>query len=73
MPTEGNGPTIKQQHMTNKPAYLRPRDAANHICTSLSSIYRLMQNKQLKSYKINGTRLIKVADLENLIEAGASA
>jgi hypothetical protein len=30
-----------------------------------------MTSKQLKSYKINGTRLIKVADLENLVEANA--
>jgi excisionase family DNA binding protein len=57
--------------MTHKPAYLRPSEAANYISTSLSSIYRLMTSKQLKSYKINGTRLIKVADLENLVEANA--
>lgn len=57
--------------MTHKPAYLRPLEAANYISTSLSSIYRLMHSKQLKSYKINGTRLIKIADLENLVEANA--
>jgi hypothetical protein len=31
-----------------------------------------MQAKQLKSYKVNGTRLIKVADLESLVEANAA-
>jgi excisionase family DNA binding protein len=58
--------------MTHKPAYLRPLEAAAYISTSLSSIYRLMTTKQLRSYKINGTRLIKVADLENLVEANAA-
>ena len=61
-----------RNNMTNKPAYLRPLEAAAYISTSLSSIYRLMQAKQLKSYKVNGTRLIKVADLESLVEANAA-
>ena len=61
----------QKQPMTRKAAYLRPLEAAEYISTSLSSIYRLMQSKQLKSYKINGTRLIKVAELESLIEANA--
>jgi excisionase family DNA binding protein len=55
--------------MNNKPTYLRPQAAADYISSSLSSIYRLMQSKQLKSYKMNGTRLIKVSDLDALIEA----
>ena len=53
---------------TPKPGYMRPKDAAKYLSVTLSTVYRLMSSKQLKSYKVGGARILKVSDIDALVE-----
>jgi excisionase family DNA binding protein len=55
---------------TPKPGYLRPKDAATYLSVNMSTIYRLMSSKKLKSYKVGGARILKVSDIDALVESG---
>ena len=54
-----------------KSAYLRPEGAATYISVTRSTIYRHIEEGRLRSYLVGGTRLIKISDLDKLVEAGA--
>ncbi len=54
-----------------KTAYLRPEGAATYISVTRSTIYRHIEEGRLRSYLVGGTRLIKISDLDALVEAGA--
>lgn len=50
--------------------YLRPREAANYCSVSMQTLYNWMNKGILKSYIIGGTRLLRVSDIDAMIEAG---
>lgn len=54
------------------PKYLRPEQAAQYISATRAFIYSLLKEKKLKSHTVGRARLIKVADLESLVEANAA-
>jgi excisionase family DNA binding protein len=58
---------------TNHNTYLRPAEAAEYARVNRATIYRWMGAKKLKSYLVGGTRLFKASDIDQLIEAGATA
>jgi len=53
----------------NTPTYLRPKEAAIRISVTPAFIYKLLKQGQLKSYGLGRTRLIKVIDLDTLVES----
>jgi excisionase family DNA binding protein len=52
--------------------YLNPKRSAEYAGLSVTGLYRAMQANALRSYKVNGRRLIKIADLEAFVEAQPS-
>ncbi len=57
-----------------KPGYLRPKDAATYLSVTLSTIYRLISSKKLKSRKEpGGAMVVKAADVDSLIERNCQA
>jgi excisionase family DNA binding protein len=54
---------------TPKPGYMRPDEAAVYLSVSMTSIYRLMKSKELKSYLVGGSRILKISDIDALVEA----
>jgi excisionase family DNA binding protein len=52
-----------------KPAYLRPEDAAAYASIGLRTLYRWIECGKLKPAKIGRVRLVKIADLDRLIES----
>jgi excisionase family DNA binding protein len=59
--------------MKNKPlTYLRPSEAAEYARVNRATIYRWLTAKKLRGYLVGGTRLFKLADIDALIEGGAS-
>jgi excisionase family DNA binding protein len=49
--------------------YLNPKRSAEYAGLSVTSLYRAMQANALRSYKVSGRRLIKIADLQAFVEA----
>jgi excisionase family DNA binding protein len=52
-----------------KPGYMRPKDAAEYLSVTRSLIYTLMKSKKLRSYHLGRARLLKVSDLDALVES----
>jgi excisionase family DNA binding protein len=55
---------------TPKPGYIRPKDAAVYLCVNMTTIYRLMRSKKLKSYKQDAAYVLKISDIDAMVEAG---
>lgn len=55
----------------SEPVYLRPAAAARRISVTPATIYNLLKSGSLKSHTLNKCRLIKVTDLDQLIEGNA--
>ena len=53
-----------------KSPYLRPAEAGEYARVTRSTIYRWMSDGLIKSYCVGGVRLIKVSDIDRLIEKG---
>jgi len=53
---------------TMTPAYLRPKDAAAYMSVSLSRFYEILAEKRLVAREVGGIRLVKVAEIEALID-----
>jgi len=54
-----------------EPKYLRPLEAAQRISVTREMIYQLVKSGSLKSYTVGACRLIKVSDLDQLVEGNA--
>jgi excisionase family DNA binding protein len=54
-----------------KPAYLKPKEAAQYLSVSTSMIYALKGAGILKFYKLGGATLLKVSELDAAVERGA--
>ena len=52
-----------------KPAYLRPEDAAKYAAIGTRTLYRWIATGKIKPAKIGRVRLVRVADLDRLIES----
>jgi len=52
-----------------EPKYLKPDEAASRISVSPAFIYKLMKQGKLISHKLGKSRLIKTADLDQLVES----
>jgi excisionase family DNA binding protein len=66
-------PTTKQpsfkKGVYNEPKYLRPDHAATRLSVTTAFIYKLMSNGSLRFHKLGRTRLIKITDLDALVES----
>ena len=54
-----------------KPAALSVQDAATYTGLSRSTLYRMIERRELASFKIGIRRLIKTDELDSLIENAA--
>lgn len=52
-----------------KPAYLRPEDAAKYASIGVRTLYRWIATGKIKPAKIGRVRLVKIADLDRLIDS----
>jgi len=62
-------PLLSKGVNTPEPKYIRPADAAARISATPAFIYKLMKSGALKSHTLGKARLIKTADLDQLVEA----
>jgi excisionase family DNA binding protein len=54
-----------------KPAYLKPKEAAEYLSVSVSTLYTLKGEGIVKFYKLGGSILLKVSELDEAVEKGA--
>ena len=52
------------------PAYLKPREAAEYLSVSVTTLYALKGEGILKFYKLGGSILLKVSELDEAVEKG---
>ena len=64
-------PLLAKGVKTPEPKYIRPADAAARISATSAFIYKLMKSGDLKSHTLGKARLIKVTDLDQLVENGS--
>ena len=53
-----------------KPAYLKPKEAAEYLSVSVSTLYALKGEGIVKFYKLGGSILLKVSELDAAVERG---
>jgi excisionase family DNA binding protein len=53
-----------------KPGYLKPKEAAEYLSISVSSLYALKGAGVIKFYKLGGVTLVKVSELDAAVEKG---
>jgi excisionase family DNA binding protein len=53
-----------------KPGYLKPKEAAEYLSISVSSLYALKGAGVIKFYKLGGATLLKVSELDAAVERG---
>lgn len=58
----------KVMNDTLKPAALSVLNAATYTGLSRSTLYRLMESGELDSFKLGARRLIRLADLDRLLD-----
>jgi excisionase family DNA binding protein len=68
---KSNRPTILPTGVYSEPKYLRPDSAASRLSVTPAFLYKLMGNGTLPFHKLGGARLIKVSDLDALVESNA--
>jgi excisionase family DNA binding protein len=54
-------------------AYLRPKEAAAYMSVSRARLYRLIADKKLIARQVGGLRLIKISDIETMIDNSPEA
>lgn len=54
-----------------KPGYLKPKEAAEYLSVSVSTLYALKGAGVIKFYKLGGATLLKVSELDAAVERGA--
>jgi excisionase family DNA binding protein len=53
-----------------KPAYLKPKEAAEYLSVSVATLYALKGEGIVKFYKLGGSTLLKVSELDAAVEKG---
>jgi excisionase family DNA binding protein len=53
-----------------KPGYLKPKEAAQYLSVSVTTLYALKGAGILKFYKLGGATLLKVSELDAAVERG---
>jgi excisionase family DNA binding protein len=53
-----------------KPAYLKPKEAAEYLSISVATLYALKGEGVVKFYKLGGSILVKVSELDAAVEKG---
>jgi excisionase family DNA binding protein len=53
-----------------KPGYLKPKEAAQYLSVSVTTLYALKGAGILKFYKLGGATLLKVSELDAAVEKG---
>ena len=53
-----------------KPGYLKPKEAAQYLSVSVTTLYALKGAGILKFYKLGGATLLKVSELDSAVEKG---
>lgn len=53
-----------------KPGYLKPKEAAEYLSVSVSTLYALKGEGIVKFYKLGGSILLKVSELDAAVERG---
>ena len=53
-----------------KPGYLKPKEAAKYLSVSVSTLYALKGEGVVKFYKLGGSILLKVSELDAAVERG---
>lgn len=69
----GSGNVSAQQQTEGremKPAYLKPKEAAEYLSVSVSTLYSLKGEGIVKFYKLGGSILLKVSELDAAVERG---
>lgn len=52
-----------------KPKYLGVRAAADYLGCSMSTIWKLIREKHVPSYKVISTTRLKISDLDDYVES----
>jgi excisionase family DNA binding protein len=53
-----------------QPAYLKPKEAAEYLSVSVATLYALKGEGIVKFYKLGGSTLLKVSELDAAVEKG---
>jgi excisionase family DNA binding protein len=53
-----------------KPAYLKPKQAAEYLSVSVATLYALKGAGVIKFYKLGGSILLRVSELDEAVEKG---
>ena len=53
-----------------KPGYVKPKQAAEYLSVSVATLYALKGEGIVKFYKLGGSTLLKVSELDAAVEKG---
>jgi excisionase family DNA binding protein len=53
-----------------KPAYMKPKEAAKYLSVCVTTLYALKGEGVIKFYKLGGSTLLKVSELDAAVEKG---
>ena len=53
-----------------KPGYLKPKEAAEYLSVSVATLYALKGEGIVRFYKLGGSTLLKVSELDEAVEKG---
>jgi len=53
-----------------KPGYVKPKEAAEYLSVSVATLYALKGEGVIKFYKLGGSTLLKVSELDAAVERG---
>jgi excisionase family DNA binding protein len=56
-----------------QPAYLKPREAAAYLSVSVATLYALKGEGVIKFYKLGGSTLLKISELDAAVEIGSGS
>lgn len=65
-----DGPQKQTGDEKMKPAYLKPKEAAEYLSISVPTLYALKGEGVIKFYKLGGSTLVKVSELDEAVEKG---
>ena len=69
LPQNKSGPFLPRVEQAREPKYLRPDEAAARVSVTPAFIYKLMKQGTLSFHNLGKARLIKVTDLDQLVES----
>ena len=53
-----------------KPGYVKPKEAAEYLSVSVATLYALKGEGIVRFYKLGGSTLLKVSELDEAVEKG---